>query len=199
MHNRRMNKKRKFDLLTVVVVLMMGMAVWQAYAPFITDRKKTQATMQATVRISAPEVVKKVQSSGGRPTILYTYASWCSVCAPITKMLLERIRSGALDHVQLIFMSVDESQYDIARYLKDINFNQEFTPYLYAKEPGQSLHALGTRNMRGLPYMAFFNNSGNLMREHNGPMAAFDFDQQLALTPPDAVPSGAEAAETTAE
>lgn len=199
MQNMGMTKNRKFDFLTLVIILLLGGALWQAYAPYVLNKQRTEAAMRSTVRITPNEVVEKVKNSEGRPTFFYVYASWCNVCKPFTKLLLERIRDGRMDHIQRIFMSVDKQQYDVARYLQEHKVTDEFVPYMFVQLPGQSLNPLGTRNMRGLPYMAYFDRSGKLIREHSGSLSAFDLDELLAKVPANGEKAPVAAAENPAD
>jgi thiol-disulfide isomerase/thioredoxin len=61
--------------------------------------------------------------ASGRPTVLYWWASWCPVCMIQTPHIEALCQTNKFRGLQLLGLSIDETDYAAADYLRKQNFS----------------------------------------------------------------------------
>jgi len=160
-----MEKKKpdsvKFVIYAVVWALLI-LALMHAYQPVIAPdprEPEMQALMQNTVTLP-PEELRQRFATSEKPTFLFVYASWCGYCQQVLPHLLKLQDTGALAHVNPLFLSLDGDKRKLAKYLVHTEYADRFTPYIIPEWSGyavkESLANLGGGFTGAIPYIALF-------------------------------------------
>ncbi|MDX1975600.1 MAG: hypothetical protein SFT92_08020 [Rickettsiales bacterium] len=163
-------------LIKILVIGLLGIALWQAYAPYIINKDDVEWVHGNVVYVTPDQVVDLVKKSYGKPSVVYIYASWCTTCAYVTPLLMEKIKSGQLSNMQLIFVAMEKEVYDLSHYLVSKDYARQFTPYIMKEPMGDSLKPLGGKTVLGIPYLGFYDAFGSAVYEHAGVISQDELD-----------------------
>jgi thiol-disulfide isomerase/thioredoxin len=122
--------------------------------------------------IRASDVRPLLKDPGGKPTMLFVYASWCGYCKRLMPNVVSRLRNKEMDHLNVVFVSIDTNLQSLAQYLANAGYGQDFTPYVVKRNPANKLRdalkATGSGYIGNIPYLAFYDNQGKLLTEMSG-------------------------------
>jgi thiol-disulfide isomerase/thioredoxin len=122
--------------------------------------------------IRASDVLPLLKDANGRPTMLFVYASWCGYCKRLMPNVVSKLRSNQLEHMNVVFLSVDTKLTALAQYLASAGYADAFTPYVVKRNPANklrdALQSTGSNYAGQIPYLAFYDTQGKLVSEIQG-------------------------------
>lgn len=168
-------KKKKsggWFVLNTIAIALLVMAAMHEFAPYF--RKTYPNTPQvmeyaATIQTVAPnQVVDLLASDNGKPSLMVVYASWCGTCRLKMPGIIDMMRDGSLDHVNVVFISMDRELMKLSAYLVGTGFYKEVTPYFfrgYLGGPGLSdvLKSKGSSFVGSIPFMELYSPEGKAL------------------------------------
>lgn len=154
-----------FNAFIIALVLM---AIMHAFAPYMgLSQNKLQeiSDLRRQLVVMGPqELEQKLVSMNAQPTLLVVYASWCKYCRQMMPGLMEMLRNGEMEGVNVIFLSKDRSGEDLAPYLVRNDYHRLVTPYVERGEESgeirQMLQAKGSAYRGSIPFVLVFDAQG---------------------------------------
>lgn len=165
-------------LMRTAVFALMVLALLHAFQPYLSDSEAANPRQIATTArgmksITATDIAKQIAESR-KPTMLVVYASWCSYCKQLMPSIHEIWKENKLGAFQLLFISVDEQNYQLASYIMGNDFTTMIgtPPLVYSKDDALKiadvLSPLGATYKGGIPYIGFFAPGGKIIGELQG-------------------------------
>jgi|GEM_PF-3012543 len=181
-----MKKTKKKTSLSVKLLLaaVLVAALWLEYEPLIT-RYTEIMQLHGEIQPISPQQASGMlmRPEDGQPTLVYVYAGWCPPCKEVGHLLAGKINDGLFGGTNLLFMSLDEKRYDMARYIVNNGYSGLFTPYQLVGTPAEALQPLGAKDATGIPYVALFDGVGQLQFERAGSLNEAEMEHILSLLP----------------
>ncbi len=178
-------KKRPFitvkeSIVAVLVIILVSVAFEEPFS--ITEINTTplknvseQETLGFTkqiVVISASQIVKNIETTDNKPTLMVMYASWCGYCRKLLPNIVALKNEGKIDGVNLLLLSVDKDVMKFSTYFLQRNYDKVFTPYVIEAEEERALKNIiigkGGFYSKSIPYSVIFDSKGNLIEEIHG-------------------------------
>lgn len=171
------------------IVLIMGAALFyqrMQHTELLRGEhsyQETPATQQADIPkvelhpLSAEAIKKELAASGGKPALLFLYASWCPYCKKQFPIIEELSKSG----YHIIPVSVDKDAAALATFLGKNHPHTPLAPYI-AENSGDIMTWLGGLGLsyRGsIPYMVAFSGQGTPVKHFQGLTAREPLEQAL--------------------
>jgi thiol-disulfide isomerase/thioredoxin len=173
-------EKKQKDLWFIInafAVALVVLAVMHTIQPYLLppDPLKPQimdyaATMKM---VDAEEVQAMLKSKNGKPTMLVVYASWCGYCRMKMPDIISLMREGKLSHVNMVFLSRDNSPMKLSEFLVHSGFYKDMHAYIaqstYANPIENTLGALGSEYKGTIPFIEMYGAGGKAVRQipHN--------------------------------
>lgn len=163
-------------LLNAVAFSLIFMALMFAIQPYVAHDPQSAEVEQSDktlVTVHPGELVKLVKADSGKPVLLMMYASWCGYCKQLMPVIVDLKRSGALEPVETVFLSIDDQPRLLSRYLVHRGYAGAFTPYRLEQDllhgsMDQFIEATGSHFRGTIPYVGFFNRDGKLVTDAAG-------------------------------
>jgi thiol-disulfide isomerase/thioredoxin len=175
-------------VLSYVLVAVWAVAGWIYLTPELPGNHQAQSShrlafLPAITTLGPHEVLPKLKSDDGRPTLLYIYGTWCVHCHKGMPNIVDLYKEKKLDHVHMLFLSVDADANALDTYMWNMKYTSwtdkkpVFPPYVVefrnihalkdALQPSGSRFYTGEKNT-GTPYFGLFDASGKLINEYAG-------------------------------
>lgn len=124
------------------------------------------------IPISANDVIRKLTSANGKPTLLHVYASWCEHCQKMMPGMLSLLGRKELEHVNLLLVSTDVNADALGIYLSSKSYQSLFPAYITGVDQDsgiiRALQATSANFSGRVPYTALYNAEGRLVNEVTG-------------------------------
>lgn len=133
------------------------------------------ASAQQDVRIYPIDAKKsgllvKSFTERSTPTIVFVYASWCSVCQRNFPSLIDLAQKYKDKGLNVLALSLDKDESALKRYLASHD-SLPFTPYHvkenYSGEFISSMQQVGVKYRNAIPYTILYDNKGTLVGQGN--------------------------------
>lgn len=161
---------KSFKTLTVMAVLLLGLCLQSNIA---------QAKSIKVKDIDAKKTGLLIQNYASRekPTIVFIYTSWCSVCRQNFPILLDMAKEYKSQGLNVLALSMDNSESELKRYLKSYK-DIPFIPYIvkqrYSGELTKALDMVGIKYSNSIPFTAVYDNKGKLIGQGNIAIASLN-------------------------
>jgi len=162
-----------FNAIIISLVVMALLFTFKPYMgndPLLAEIKQMDKSI---ITVSPRDLDRIVQSSTGKPVMLFMYASWCGYCKQVMPMLVQMVHNHELDQIEPVFLSVDEQPRSLSKYLVYKGYSNAFTPYRLDRDfsfRGMSSFVMesGSHYQGSIPYIGFFNREGKLISDASG-------------------------------
>lgn len=126
-----------------------------------------------------PDLSGRVRSAGeweGQVRLVNFWATWCPPCRreiPLLKAIQDEYAGRGL---QVIGIAIDETE-AVTEYAEEAGFNY---PVLVGQQEGMDLGNAVLKDFPGLPFTAFADRSGRILRIHTGELHREQIEEILA-------------------
>jgi thiol-disulfide isomerase/thioredoxin len=124
------------------------------------------------IPLSIRKIEEDIKDTGGKPTLMVMYASWCGYCKFLLPVISSLKKEGKLEGIRLYFISIDKDKRELAAYLLKHDYNKIFTPQILNRTGEQTLTDLliskGSNFNGPIPYSIIFNGQGKIVAEYLG-------------------------------
>ena len=177
----------KESIVAVLVIILVSVAFEEPFS--ITEINTTplknvseQETLEFTKQIkiiSASQIVKNIETTDAKPTLMVMYASWCGYCKKLLPNIAKLKNEGKISGVNLLLLSIDKDiikyiseKTDTVTYFLQRNYDKVFTPYIMDDDEEGKLKSIivskGGSYSTSIPYSVIFDSKGILIEEIHG-------------------------------
>lgn len=150
----------------LVVSLVTGILVWCAASEVAKFSVEPQS-VPAVSLFDVSGVREPLARSGGRPTILNLWATWCPPCQTEMPVLAEAQANHP--EIDMVFVNQGETQNAVYSYLRSHQLQVDHA----LLDPG--LVVARTASVTGYPTTLFYDSKGRLIAKHVGPFSRATF------------------------
>lgn len=170
----------KESIVAVLVIILVSVAFEEPFS--ITEINTTplknvseQETLEFTKQIkiiSASQIVKNIETTDAKPTLMVMYASWCGYCKKLLPNIAKLKNEGKISGVNLLLLSIDKDIIKFSTYFLQRNYDKVFTPYIMDDDEEGKLKSIivskGGSYSTSIPYSVIFDSKGILIEEIHG-------------------------------
>lgn len=184
--------KRLGITIALLFVFIYVLDPWMRQQDLMSYRYSAEARAYSNnIQNLSAQDLRALVKQQHQPTLVMMYASWCPYCQKQIP-ILESLAKTYGKHMAFVFISIDQSKTQLSDYLLKYHQPATFTAYHMAASEFaayQSFYGSFGGNFKGgIPYMAGFNTSGEMVLEMPGMVAEAGLKQAFdALIKP---PSG---------
>jgi thiol-disulfide isomerase/thioredoxin len=173
-------------------ISLMVMALLVTFAPYMESDNVNmdevagvERSLQRVEPKDVPDYIATVVEREKKPAMVVFYASWCGYCARLLPGLVDMMKSGELDTVKPIFVSMDSQPRVFSKYLVKTGYYKYFPPLMLQEVLYNNLAGVmkkhGSSFQGAIPYMAFYNKDAKIVAEFTGLVDKQDLLRSAAL------------------
>lgn len=159
----------------LIVVSILSIIIWNNVINQELDNVKIPESNNKTYNhptaISPSDIINQIENNKGRPTLLYIYTTWCSICKQQFPVINEISRKFQNTDLKVMSVAIDKNMDDAnlqnyLQYYQNIYFQPQYL--VYSDGLGDLLDKKGIKYNKIIPLTVLIDRDGSIKTRFTG-------------------------------